>query len=893
MQPSSNGSVLAIPPEWNGTEVPFPREHTVLDFFQKQVEAQPESVAVKDLQSSMTYRELDSKSNRVANELKARGLKPEEAVMILLPKCGELLAAVVGVLKAGGTYFQMDVEIPVKRLELLIEDSKSRFILSDANGLELLRESKGKVLDVAAIFRDDNAETDKDFVAVSDPNRRAYINYTSGSTGLPKGVEIEHHSLTNLVCYYHQRLNLSRSDRASMLAYVAFDASIADVWPVLCAGGSVVIPPKGLLLNPDRLIAWLAAEEITLTFVPTGLAEILFGRPWPEQTKLRFLITGGDRLRVRPPPGLPFVVLNGYGPTENTVFSTWSVVSPLNGDVQPPPIGRPIGNTTAYVLNEDLQPVSMSEAGELYVGGEQVARGYVGRSEWTRERFLPDPFVSKPGARMYRTGDWVRWLPDGELDFLGRKDGQIQIRGRRVELGEIEAVLFAHGGVRRVCCVPWLDDGMPCGVIAHIVPESQSAGLPETLREYLEARLPNYMVPSKFILHEDLPLTPQGKLDREALIKLQPAAQKSFPAALHADGLEQALARLWHSLLPAAESSPPETTFLDLGGDSLLLMKLMLGVGEIINLPLEGSTFLMKPTFAGLCEAVKMRLTETEFQPVLTFRKSGTRPPLFFLYGHNGDVQFYFDLVEALGNDQPAYGIRSPALQDLNRLPHSIEQAATEALGWIRKVQPEGSLALVGYSWASLVAFEIARQIVRSEGIYSFAALIGPEAPSRRANFASRAAHFLRFFPPWFWQLIRDNTNRKQRFKRCLAMAFALPVDNPPLEDWAANPVSRHMISLMGKYQPFPKSDVTVDLFREQDDYQPNAHPSEAHRTAHLLDCGWSFWTCEQIRVNWVEGTHWTMLKPPAVSGLAKSIRQAMDKQFDRISSKTKVASKR
>ncbi|HEX4342490.1 MAG TPA: amino acid adenylation domain-containing protein, partial [Verrucomicrobiae bacterium] len=510
------------PKEWSGIDVPFPRERSVLDFFLAMVESQPDAVAIKEGERLMTYRELDARSNHLANELSRFGVKLEEPVVILLPASCDFLTAVFGILKAGGTYFPIDVDVPVKRIEFLLSDSKSRLVLSNVAGLKKLAAWSGTVLDVAQILSSAHAES-KATHAPSDANRRAYITYTSGSTGLPKGVEIEHHALTNLICYYHKRLKLTSRDRATLLAYVAFDASVADIWPILSAGGIAVIPPKGILLNPDGLIAWLAKEEITLTFVPTGLAEILFTRPWPAGMKLRYLITGGDRLRVRPPANLPFEVINGYGPTENTVFSTWSVVTPDDGSGQAPPIGGPLDNTTAYVLDEQLQPVAVGVVGELYLGGEQVARGYLGRKELTEERFLPDPFAAKPGARMYRTGDWVRWLPDGELDFLGRKDGQIQIRGRRVELGEVEAAIYEHDAVQQVCCVPWLDEGMPSGIIAHIVPEKSGAKIGDELRAYLKEQLLDFMVPSDFVMHESLPLTPQGKLDRAALTALQAA----------------------------------------------------------------------------------------------------------------------------------------------------------------------------------------------------------------------------------------------------------------------------------------------------------------------------------------------------------------------------------
>jgi amino acid adenylation domain-containing protein len=874
-----------VPCELIGTGIAFLRERSVLDFFQAQVQSQPESVAIKEGTRLMTYAELDLCANRVANELCRRGVKLEESVVVFLPASCEFLIAVIGVLKAGGTYFPVDDSTPTKRLEFLLNDSHSRLVLSNEAGMNRLHDWSGKALDLAQIIRPSKAAADKNPGVPSDSHRTAYLLYTSGSTGQPKGVQIEHHSLTNFVCHYHHHFNLTPQDRSSMLAYVAFDVSVSDIWPILCAGGMVVVPPKGILGDPDELIRWLETEEVTLSFVPTGLVEILFTRPWPRQMNLRYLVTGGDRLRVRPPAGLPFKVINGYGPTECTVFGTLSVVTPDDGRNTPPPIGRPLDNVKAYVLDEKLRLLPVGEAGELYLGGAQLARGYLNRPELTREQFIPDPFVGEPGARMYRTGDWACWLPNGELDFLGRNDYQIQIRGYRVELGEIEALLFAHDGVQQVCCVPQLIDGMPTGVVAHIVPKTISLDISKMLRVHLEAQLPEYMVPSQFVMHERLPLTPQGKVNRAAMMSMHSENAKPAKKNFVGDGFENALLRLWYSLLPAAGNSSKDATFASLGGDSLLAIKLMLGVEEIIGQRLEVSTFLVKPNFAGLCDAVRTRMAQTKFQSVLTIRKQGTRPPLFCIYGTSGDVAGYFDLAEVLGDDQPIFGIRSPALDDLSRLPQSIEEAAAEVVRCIRKVQPQGVPSLVGYSWAGLLAFEVARQLAKTEGILCYMALIGTTAPIQSTNFISRFTHFVRYFPLWILHLTMDRENRWRRLlhwqkmarrtKRTLAEGHVL------VPEWVSTPIERHMVALMKKYHPLPKSDLAIDLFCERDSYQNQPHPLDAWQTSYLPDGGWNRWTRKPIHIHWLEGNHHTILKPPLVSGLAQSIRLAMDQYFN------------
>jgi thioesterase domain-containing protein len=320
-----------------------------------------------------------------------------------------------------------------------------------------------------------------------------------------------------------------------------------------------------------------------------------------------------------------------------------------------------------------------------------------------------------------------------------------------------------------------------------------------------------------------------------------------------------------------------------LGGDSLLAIRLMLGVEEITNQQLEVSTFLINPTFAGLCEAVKARMARTEFEPVLAIRKQGTRPPLFCLYGHTGDIEVYFNLAAAIGDDQPVIGIRSPALENLSRLPQSMEAAAAEVIRLIRKIQPHGAPALVGYSWAGLLAFEVARQLAKSEGIQCYTALIGTTAPMRPTNLFSRLTHFARYLPPWLWHLATDAENRRQRLLRWREMLRGthqnLAEAHLPVEEMVPSPtlVSQHMLGLMEKYQPALGAGLTIHIFRERDSYKVQAHPLHAWQTSHLPDGGWRRWTGRQPLIYWLDGDHWTIVKPPIVASLAQAIRAAMD----------------
>jgi len=877
--------------EWNQTARPYPLDRSIVDFFHGQVARRPEAPALKSGGKVLNYAALNRRANCIAHELLRAGLQPEDIVVLRFERSIAYVLSALAVLKAGGSYLPLDAHVPTARQDFVLKDSGVRFALMAGEFLATLAGWSGWSASVEddETASGDSAENNPD--VPSNPRRRAYVIYTSGSTGQPKGVEIEHRSLANLICFYHERLQLTSADRTTLLANPAFDASVADLWPVLCIGGTVLIPDGHLLGEPDRLIAWLADEGAAFSFVPTAIGELLFARPWPQKLALRYLCVGGETLRRRPPAGLPFSVMNSYGPTENTVDSTWENVLPdAPGLSAQPAIGRPIANVRAYVLDNDLKPVAVGVEGELFLGGAQVARGYLNRPDLTRERFLPDPFAAVPGARIYRTGDVVRRLADGSLEFLGRNDDQIQIRGQRVELGEIEAALRQHPAVREVCCRPLHDkdrDNSVSGVVAHVAaPDLDDAGMAAGLRQFLSARLLEYMIPSIFVRYEALPLTPQGKVDRAALeAAVQARATQDQDDALETgeDSLMRVLTELWRRILPDSRGARNDQTFQELGGDSLGVVKLLLGVEEITSRRLAHSTFLLEPTLAGLCRAVAAA-ENASGQPILALRRGGTRPPLFCLYNVSGDVESYFDLTVELGEDQPVFGIRSPALHQLERKPASIEAAAREVRVLLRDFAPKGPFALVGFSWAGLLVFEVARQCSEEDGFSPFCALLGTAAPARRRNFFGRLGHALGWLPGWAWRLIREPGFRWKRFcEVCSTHALRRLVVGEKLimPDWALRvPLAVELIKLAQQYQPAVSRPVPIHLFREHGSFHIESQQIRFTLTTHLPDGGWEYWTKCKPEMHWLEGEHLTVIKEPYVKQTARELRAAVAKHF-------------
>ena len=862
----------------NQTARPYHLDRSVVCWFEEQAITRPDAVALEDSTNRLSYDELNRRANRVAHRLLRAQLSPSEVVAVRLERSMEFVIAAMGIMKAGGAYLPLEIHVPSQRQQWILEDCGARFALTtvEHHGTFASWKGQAEIIDhwtsASVGARDTNPNL------LPDSRQLAYLIYTSGSTGTPKGVEIEHRSLSNLIHFYHERLELSSQDRLAMVANPVFDASVADLWPGLCAGGTILIPRPADLMDPERFIDWLADRHATFSFAPTSFGEILLSLPWPDRIALRHLTLGGDILRCFAPPGLPFKVWNTYGPTENTVDSVWAIVPPL-GRAGCPPIGRPIANVMAYVLNGNLEPTPTGTAGELFLGGEQVARGYRNRPDLTQQAFLQDPFSSKAGARMYRTGDRVRWNTEGELEFLGRLDDQIQIRGQRVELGEIEGVIRQHPFVREVCCRPVLDGDSVSGVTAHLIikldaiPADSNAAV-DAIRAFAVERLPSYMVPSRFVCHARFPLTPQGKVDRAALSAAQPALADDPSARIPEDSLELTLTQLWYRLLPQSIGTRRDRPFQELGGDSLLAVKLLLGVHEITGRRLALSTFLLSPSLEGLCRAASLAEMETRVS-VLALKSNpfSQLPPVFCMYQLTGDVSVYMDLAEILGRKHSVYGVRSPALNNLLRAPESIEAAATQVRNWIRQVRPEGPFILLGYSWGGLLAFEVARQCAEDEGVTPFCALFGTHAPLRNRSLGERLFHALRAIPPWAMHFVRDRGQRARRLLSAGAFLRRLRrnlASNRPEEmpEWTTSPLIRHHIELALKYHPPRTCPVPIHLIRERDLSVRKMHPAEHWWTDHEADGGWHRWTTCAPEVDWLEGDHTTILKPPLVGKL-------------------------
>jgi len=572
-----------------------------------QAAATPDAIAVTHGKLSLTYKELDQRAEQLAQGLRSLGVGPDVTVGLYLNRSLAMVAGALAILKAGGAYLPLDPTYPKERLMFLLKDAEARILVtghSMVDGLAAQSEHvvtldpEGRLLAHAQYAFEPLAVEVK-------PQNLAYVIYTSGSTGQPKGVELTHEGLNNLVVWHRHAFSVSPRDRASQLAALSFDAAVWEIWPYLTSGASVHLADGLPIDDPVAVRDWLVSRAITICFLPTPLAELVMRLEWPRKGALRVMLTGADTLHHYPPRKLPFQLVNNYGPTECTVVATSGTVSPEEHLDRLPPIGRPIDNIQIYILDEKMQQAPIGEIGEIYVGGRGLARGYRNRPELTSEKFIPNPFTTESRARLYKTGDLARYLPDGEIAFLGRVDEQIKARGFRIEPAEIVKVLDEHPAVQASFVVAREIEPGDKRLVAYLVLAGEAQPSYTEMRNFLAARLPEYMLPGIFVRLTALPLNPSGKVDRTSLP--DPVAENTLRD--HAlvkpkTALEERVANIVAGLLGVQQVSVEDNFFL-LGGHSLLGAQLLARLSNEFHIELSLHSLFDAPTVERLSQQIE------------------------------------------------------------------------------------------------------------------------------------------------------------------------------------------------------------------------------------------------------------------------------------------------
>jgi len=590
--------------DWNHTAVEKTLDGCVHEVFEQQVERSPDSIAVVAGLQSLTYSELNRRANQLARYLRTLGVGRDVPVALYLNSSQEMIVAALAVLKAGGAYVPMDPSYPLERFQFMLRDSAAPIVLTVGSLAERLQSESG-VVALDDRWDEIAKASDSNLITTVHPENLAYIIYTSGSTGRPKGAAISHSSLTNLLQHHHNTYRLDSQSRVSQFVAPGFDGWVWEVWPTLAFGASLHLVPDSLRLLPVDLMTWLLQERITVAGLPTPVAEAALKRAWPAEMPLRLLFTGGDRLHPIPKQSQPFQLINLYGPTENTVATTSHAV--VCGDEFVPPVGQPIANVRVYLLDANMVPVPVGVPGELYIGGSGLARGYWSKPGPTASCFIPSPFGTASGERLYRTGDIMRWHSSGQLEFLRRRDDQVKIRGYRIELGEIESVLKDCPDITDCAVAVEETTGTSDAknLVAYVVLRSPMVTA-QSLQFYLKKKLPEFMIPSAYRVVESLPLDAHGKVDRRSLARSSVPVESRPITSRPGTALEGSLAAVWSEVLALDINEVDiHDDFFVMGGHSLSAIKLVTRINATFHCELPVKQIFETSSIAELAEVVQ------------------------------------------------------------------------------------------------------------------------------------------------------------------------------------------------------------------------------------------------------------------------------------------------
>ncbi|MFP5265686.1 MAG: amino acid adenylation domain-containing protein [Blastocatellia bacterium] len=878
---------------WNQTSAAYPELACLHHLFERQVEKTPHNIAVIYGSEKLTYDELNRKANVIAGRLENLGARPGEFVPVLMDNCLELPLSYLGVMKAGAAFVPLAPDWPIERIREIIADAGAKQVLTDHRAWPVhdLFDCEAMLIDA-----DDLTGEASNRSRNHSPDINIYAFYTSGSTGKPKGAINFHRGVVNRLLYMTKRFGCHQEDVLLQASSHVFDSSIWQLlWPLI-NGARAVIPQAKAVLDPSGIVSLIEREQVTMTgFVPSVFAFIVDYLERHQEARrcfssLRRLVVGGEAIDAQAIYKFKeffsnVSVVNSYGPTETSIaVLLYEVPESHTGNI---PIGSPIDNAVALILDENRRLVPIGVPGELYIGGECVGGGYINDSAATQAAFIPNPFPELKCPTLYKTGDRARRLPGGDIEFLGRVDNQVKVSGVRIELGEIESVLAQHSAVRQAAVIMREDAGAGKRLIAYVVAREDQACSASGLRGFLKERLPDYMVPSAFLMLEELPLTASGKLDRRSLPLPEESSFRSEAAvAAPTEPVELQLLHIWEEVLKV-QPIGIEDDFFELGGHSLLAVRLMEHIEKHFNVELPIAVLFHGPTVSRLARLIREKTTPDSNTPLVAIQPRGSRPPLFFFHPIGGSVFTYIDLARCLGPDQPFYALQAPRLDEISNDgdPYdSLEEMAAYYLEAIRGVQKSGPYYLGGWSMGGILAFESAQQLHRAGEQLGLVAILDTKPP-QLASAATPDDKDL------FWALARE---------RAVMTGKQMSVGYDNLQQVPADEQLEYLLTHLKKAHFLaPETDLeTIHRYlggfrariRMLERYAPSWYPgnltlfratefdSELIKAGLLKSTddgpnyGWDRFAGD-VTAHMVPGTHATIGKPPNVQTLAELIR--------------------
>ncbi|MGF1938041.1 MAG: non-ribosomal peptide synthetase [Nostoc sp. ChiQUE02] len=856
--------------------------------FEQQVELTPDSLALISESEKVTYRQLNQKVNQLAHYLQKQGVTKETLVALCLERTVDMVVGILAILKAGGAYIPLDPSYPVERLNFMLSDSQASVLISHQEILEKLSLFSAKTV-CLDIHKDQIAqESPENLINISKADNLAYIIYTSGSTGTPKGVLGTHRGTVNGLHWLWKTYPFTPGEVCCQKTAISFVDSVWEIFAPLLKGIPTLIISNATVLDPQLFIEALAHYKVTrIILVPSLLRLLLdnYSHLTNKLSQVKLWITSGEALSVKLAKNfrelVPFAkLINLYGSSEVSANATYYDTSLLSDQANSVPIGRPIDNTQVYVLNHDLQPIPIGVIGELYIGGDGLAKGYLHRLELSQERFIDNPFVTQ--TKLYKTGDLVRYLNDSNIEYLGRHDEQVKIRGFRVELGEIATAITQHPDVQESVVIADNDTQQNQTLIAYVVTDKHD--IAAQISPYLQQKLPNYMLPSAFVVLDALPLTPNGKVDKRSLRTdevIRTNTTKSFIAPRNF--AELSLVKLWENLLNTNHIGVTDN-FFDLGGHSFLAVRLMAQIQDKFGHNLTLSTLFENPTIEKLAPIVSQRSHKSSNSPLVVINSSGSKTPFFCMHGAGGGINNYFNLSRRLGEDYPFYALEHTPGEEEPEIT-LLEETANKYLQEIRKVQPNGPYLLGGHCYGGVLAFEMAQQLQRQGEKVDLLVVIDAILSETRIE-----------------------STKDDDAKFLLRMAESIKTDNNidfsiPFEELRVLPLNEQLDLInekanfifsdteikdfIGYYKLF-KSDVQamrnyvpllypqpITLFRAKEEIIHDFDNPEWNTDDPLL--GWGKYSSQAIQVIEVSGDHFSIFVEPHIQELAKHLRNCID----------------
>lgn len=718
----------------------YSQNECIHELFEMQVNRLPNNIAVVFEDEHLSYRELNQKANQLAHYLQSLGVGPDVLVGICVERSLHMVIGILAILKAGGAYVPLDPDYPQERLAFVLKDSQPPVLLTQEHLIKSLPKHGVKVIYLDTSWEIISQECGENLICNVKAENLAYVIYTSGSTGQPKGVMVSHANVVRLFGATQSWFNFNEQDVWTLFHSYAFDFSVWEFWGALLYGGRLVVVPYWVSRSPEDFYNLLYKQHVTvLNQTPSAFRQLIRAEELlgvANDLALRLVIFGGEALDIqslkpwfeRHSEQSPQLV-NMYGITETTVHVTYRPLTKADLEVRSGSlIGRPIPDLQIYLLSPNQQPLPIGVPGEIYIGGAGLAKGYLNRSELTEEKFIPNPYSSKSDARLYRSGDLARYLPNGDIEYLGRIDSQVKIRGFRIELGEIEAVLARHPNVLEAVVIVREDHLDDKRLIAYAVLKHKETAITGELRRFVKENLPEYMVPSTFVILEKLPLTSNGKVDRGALPAPETSSfipQDFMPPR---NTIEMELARIWSNILDIYPVGVKDD-FFDVGGHSLLAVRL---VGEIQqqlgkNLPI--TTLVQNATIEQLASLLQQQTNFQPSSPLVAIQPNGNQVPFFCIHPVGGNVFCYLDLARYLGSEQPFYALQSVGLDGEQKPLTRIEDMASHYIKALQAIQSQGPYYLGGWSLGGVIAFEMAQQLHSCGHKVALLALIDTYSP--------------------------------------------------------------------------------------------------------------------------------------------------------------------